>query len=387
MHDAIYFPIYRAKKGEIAGIGHLSPTAITRVRPTFEVQKPDEDSDAPLEEYLAGIAAELSQTWDHRYPLFADFPRFAPSDRTKNGKHCVEYFFECLRQHRMLGIPMTGPEAVRGPGYFYLDAVASIAHADGRGAAVRVPFNEFNENNKFQRAIDNTLRALKLDPSAVDLFLDIEAIRFLPRQYRNTEGLVSLLLEPLRLINSAGFRNIIFCGSCIPENVDKRYNGRAMRVERTDYLAWQKLIDLIGDVMIRFGDYGVIFALEQDPDGPVRPPARIRLSTSTEHVLWRAPREDYLSLSELVAASDDFDREFNAWGTTVLLQCARFGKGKGGPTEWVARDTNLSAEVTVRAMEAFLRRAGRLSGVNFASTESFAWNQALIDSEPSPVRA
>lgn len=216
--------------------------------------------------------------------------------------------------------------------------------------------------------------------------MDIETIRFLPRQYRNTEGLVSLLLEPLRHITSAGFRNIVFCGSCIPENVDKRYNGRALRVERTDFLAWQKLIDLIGDVMIGFGDFGVIFALEQDPEGPVRPPARIRLSTPTEHVLWRAPRKDYLSLSEVVAASDDFDREFNAWGTTVVLQCARFGKGKGGPTEWVARDTNLGAEVTVRAMEAFLRRAGRLSGVNFANTASFAWNQALIDSEPSPVR-
>ena len=87
---------------------------------------------------------------------------------------------------------MTGPEAVRGPGYCYLDAVADIAHTDGRGAAVRVPFNEFNENSKFQKGIDDTLQALKLEPSAVDLFMDIETIRFLPRQYRNTEGLVSL---------------------------------------------------------------------------------------------------------------------------------------------------------------------------------------------------
>jgi hypothetical protein len=36
-------------------------------------------------------------------------------------------------------------------------------------------------------------------------------------------------------------------------------------------------------------------------------------------------------------------------------------------------------EVTVRAIESFLRRAGRLSGVSFAQPESFSWNQTLID--------
>lgn len=192
-----------------------------------------------------------------------------------------------------------------------------------------------------------------------------------------------LLVEPLRVVVGTGFRNIVVCGSCIPESVDKRYNGSALRVERTDFLAWQGLINLFPEILIRFGDRGVIYALEQDTSGPVKPPARIRLSTPTEHVLWRAPRNDHLRLSELVAASQDFDRELDAWGTTILVQCARFGKGKGGPTEWVARDTNLSTEVTVRAMESFLRQAARLSGMRFADPESYPWNQTLIDTQSS----
>ena len=178
----------------------------------------------------------------------------------------------------------------------------------------------------------------------------------------------------------------MICGSCIPENVDKSYDGSAMRVERTDLLAWRSLVELFDDVLIKRGDSGVIFALEQDVSGPARPPARIRLSTPREYVLWRAPRRDYMSLSAQVIASDDFDVDLDAWGTTALLQCARFGRGKGGPTEWVARDTNLSTEVTVRVMESFLRRVGRLSGVSFADPESFPWNQALIDSGSSPAR-
>jgi hypothetical protein len=387
MYDAIYFPIHRAKKGEITGAGHLSPTTLTRVRPTFEVQKPGEDEDVRLDEYLASTALDLSEAWDHRFAFFADFPRFAPDDRTPDGKHCAEYFFRCLRQHGMLGIPMTGSETVRGPGYAYLEAIAAIARVDRRGAAVRFPVDEFSDPAKLKHALTDTLQALSLEPASVDVFLDLETIAFLPQQYRSTQGLVSLLLEPLRYVTGTSFRNVIICGSCIPETVDKRYNGSAMRVERTDLLAWQVLVEMFPDVLIKRGDSGVVFALEQDVTGPVRPPARIRLSTADEYVLWRAPRKDYQGLSEKVVESADFNGQLNAWGTTILLQCARFGRGKGGPTEWVARDTNLSTEVTVQAMESFLSRSGRLASVAFAEAASFPWNQTLIDSGSSPQRS
>lgn len=97
------------------------------------------------------------------------------------------------------------------------------------------------------------------------------------------------------------------------------------------------------------------------------------------HVLWRAARKDYIELSEKVVASQDFDPKLAAWGSGALRLCARYGRGKGGPTDWVARDTNLHIEVTVRAIESVLRRAGRLSGASFAQPGLFPWNQILID--------
>lgn len=380
MYDALYFPIHRAKKGEIIGAGHLSPKARTRVRPTFEVQKPDDDSDESLEEYLARVAKDLSDAWDHRLPLFVDMPHFAPDVRTADGKHCVEFLFRCLRQHGMAAIPMTGPEIVRGPGYDYLDAIASIARTDGRGAAIRLPVEQFNAQPKLELALEDVLRVLATDPGSTDLFLDLEAIIFLPEQYRSAEGLVSLLIEPLRYVTERSFRNVVICGSCIPERVDKRYNGGAMRVPRIDLKAWKLLVEMFPRTVIKRGDSGVIFALEQDANGPVRPPARIRLSTANDYVLWRAPRGEYESLSEMAVKSADFDAGDASWGATALMQCARFGRGKGGPGEWVARDTNLSVEVTVQAMEAHLLELGRLAGLSFADVEAFAWNQTLIDS-------
>jgi hypothetical protein len=380
MEDALYFPIHRAKMGEITGVGHLSPRTRTRIRPTFEVQKQREDNETPLEEYLADVAYQLLEAWGSRYPLFADFSQFEPDDNTGDGKHCAMYFFRCLRQQSMLGIPMTGPESVRGPGYGYIEAVAEIAHEDGRGAALRVPFDELSDTGKLDRALGDSLRALELEPSSVDLFLDLETLALLPAASRSVVAIVSALTDVLRRVRESKFRNIVLCGSSIPERVTKEYQWRALRVVRTEYLAWQSLIDTLTQVLVKFGDYGVIYALEQDVNGSVRPPARVRLSTAEEHVLWRAPRKDYIKLSEQVVQSSDFDSELVAWGSTILHQCARYGRGRGGPTEWVARDTNLHIEVTVRAIESFLRRVGRLSGVNFAEPESFPWSQTLIDS-------
>jgi hypothetical protein len=115
MHDALYFPIHRAKKGEITSVGHLRPSTHPLVRPTFEVQKPAEDNDVSLDEYLAGVAAELWAAWDHRLPLFADLPMFSPDDRTGDGKHCIEYLFQCLRQQGLRAIPMDGPRVSTRP--------------------------------------------------------------------------------------------------------------------------------------------------------------------------------------------------------------------------------------------------------------------------------
>jgi hypothetical protein len=380
MNDVLYFPIHRAKAGEIMGVGHLSPRTRTRIRPTFEVQKQREDDDTPLDEHLSGVAHQLLEAWGSRYPLFADFSQFGPEDRTADGRHCAEYFFRCLRQQSMLGIPMTGPESVRGPGYGYIDAVAAIASEDGRGAALRVPFNEFSDSDKLRYAIDDTLQALRLEPSSLDLLLDFETLALLPAESRTAPAMVSVLVDVLREYGEFGFRNIVVCGSSVPDRVNKEYDGGSLRVERTEIVAWQSLIESYSKGLIKIGDNGIIHALEQDVSGPVRPPARIRLSTAGEHVLWRAPRKDYIMLSEKVVASKDFDPELAAWGSGVLRLCARFGRGKGGPTEWVARDTNLHIEVTVRAIESFLWRMGRLSGVNFAEAESFPWDQTLIDS-------
>ena len=70
MDSALYFPIHRAKRGEIVAIGHLSPETRTRVRLTLDIPKPTviaqeivDDLEAALEQFRK-IANGLGPTAD-----------------------------------------------------------------------------------------------------------------------------------------------------------------------------------------------------------------------------------------------------------------------------------------------------------------------------------
>lgn len=70
---------------------------------------------------------------------------------------------------------------------------------------------------------------------------------------------------------------------------------------------------------------------------------------------------------------------FSAWGNLALYECGEGGGGEGGPTDWVARDTNLHLESTTRMVEAFLDRHGCLKDLEFAKPEQFPWLQSRIE--------
>lgn len=127
MDAAIYFPIHRAKKGEIVATGHLSPHARARVRPIFDVQKQNVKDGRKIEEYFNDLAEDIVQSWGTRHALLIDFSRYEPDAVVRDGRHCIEYLFSYFRQRSMQGIPVAGPESVRGPGPAYLEAVARLA--------------------------------------------------------------------------------------------------------------------------------------------------------------------------------------------------------------------------------------------------------------------
>lgn len=379
MDAALYFPIHRAKRGEITAAGHLSPRTRARVRPMFDVQRHKPNSRKSIEVYLSDLADELTGSWGTKYPVSVDFSRYEPDATVTDGRHCAEYLFECLRQRAMLGIPVTGPESLRGPGIAYLEAVGRIAREDRRGAGLRIPYDEVIDTDKLKFAVDTSLATLRLPPGDVDLYLDLEALAFAHDDSRTFAKLFPELVEAVLTVNDLGFRNVIIAGSSVPENVGKEYDWSAFRAPRIEFEIWRALSGESTLPLVGFGDYGVTYPKEQDSDKPVDPPGRIRLSTASEHVFWRAPRRDYIDLCTKVASSSEFDVTLPAWGVSVITQCARYGRYEGGPTEWVARDTNYHVELTLREIEKTLHNDPRLHQLQFAEAEAFPWVQMTIE--------
>ena len=387
MQSAIYFPTLRAKRGEISAIGHLSPEARTRIRPTFDIPKPkakNKDPKDPIEYHLSDIASELAKNWGTPLSLFVDFSQYGPDEKAADGRHPVEYFLDCTRQLRLLTIPAAGPESIRGPGYGYLNAIARAAHRDGRGVAIRLPYRELNRPDSLSGVVDDTLKGLSVPPSMVDVFFDFEALAILPPEARSEEALLTVVIDAMRAIEGTEFRNLVLCGSSIPDQVGPKHNWNALRVPRVELNVWERVVARDANILVKFGDYGIGYAFERDSDEPVRPPSRIRLSTPTHHVLCRAPRPEYRALCAQVTKSADFDAAFETWGNLALYECGEGGGGAGGPTDWVARDTNLHLEGTMRRIEAILDRYGRLKDLEFAKPEHIPWLQSRIETSETP---
>ena len=104
------------------------------------------------------------------------------------------------------------------------------------------------------------------------------------------------------------------------------------------------------------------------------PPARIRMSTSEEYILYRANRAEYKSLCRRVVTSDEFDNKIASWGATALRECSH-GRNPSSATVWVARDSNLHFENTVVVVEKYLHEIDKISKYNFPNEEIFPWLQ------------
>jgi hypothetical protein len=359
-------------------VGHLSPLARTRTRPTFNITKPASDNVDPIEFHLSDLASNFAKVWGTALPIFFDFPRYGPDAKGADGRHPVEYFFDCVRQWRILGIPVAGPETVRGPGLGYLEAVGHIAHRDGRGAGIRIPYRDFSKADTLGLLIDETLGALSLNAPMVDVFLDFEALVLLPPQEQSEEHLLSVATDAFRAINGRSFRNVILCGSSIPVQVGKLYNWNPLIIPRTTLKVWQILVEREENPP-KFGDNGVIFTHDGGGGKSGPPPSRVRLSTSTDYVLCRAPRGNYRKLCASVLKRKDFDETLRAWGISELLACGTGRGNEGNATMWVSRDTNSHDEGTSAYIEKTLLKHGRTNGLTFADPESYPWLQRGLD--------
>lgn len=370
MSNPIYFPIFLAKAGEIEAIGRLSPQVQALTCPILDIPLQKRADRRTLEAYLNDKVLEILHVWGNRYPLYLDLSRHEPEATLSNGRPIAEYLFELARLAKLNAVPVAGPLSIRGPSFQYLDSVARIAGTDRRGIALRLPTEYFSTEEALAKSIAEPVRQLSVSAADMDVVLDVNAIPLGDEDLQDHVSLAAMLRRATLQLHDLGVRKVIFCGSNLPDGTVRHRKGEFLKIPRIEYRVWRSLAPDFPD--LGFGDYGVTHPRQSEPDGPVIPPSRVRITTDDEYELWKGGRDEIRSVCASAVDSGSLSRD--SWGASAVRECAAGYGNPGAAKDWVAHDTNMHVTATVNSMFRILPRL-----VATGSYERRPWLQDALD--------
>jgi len=290
MSDPIYFPIARAKAGEIEAIGRLSPRARELVRPMLDFPRQRKKDKRPLAHYLGQKLEEIASSWGTAQEIYLDFSRYEPATAIADGPHIVDFVFGLARQLRLKAVPVAAPLSVRGPGTEYFEAIARVARHDKRGVALRIPYEDFVESDSLDRVLTETIAQIDLSPPEVDVYLDANSLAFIPESNRDEEELAKVVGASAVSVRDAGYRRAVFAASAIPGTLVRHKKGEVLTVPRTELRVWRLVLADSRFRFLLFGDYGVVDPGQVESDAHIIPPSRVRChwTTNTDFTKVRA---------------------------------------------------------------------------------------------------
>ena len=354
MAGPIYFPILRAKAGEIDAIGHLAPRTQSLTRPMLDFPRQKKNDARPLACYFGEKIQEIKKSWGTSNDIYLDFSRYEPDKKLPDEQHIADYVFDISRQSRLKAIPVVAPLSMRGPGTAYFEAVSRIIARDRRGMAFRVPFEYLANRSTLELILGETLALTSLSPQDVDVYLDAHSLSLIPTESREELALSEILRTAAMALRELRYRIVIFAASNMPDSMTHHEKGAVLRMPRTEFRVWRHLARDPAFAFLRFGDYGVIDPGQVEADAPVIPPSRIRTTTEDEYILHKGDRDGIRAVSQAAAANGILPGSSNSWGASCVRECAAGYGNPGGPAQWVARDTNMHIESTVSAMVRYI---------------------------------
>jgi hypothetical protein len=363
MANPVYFPILRAKAGEIDAIGRLAPNTRSLTRPMLDFPLQKKNDARPLADYFGEKIQEIKKSWGTSNEIYLDFSRYEPDKKLPDEGHIAEYVFDISGQSRLKAIPVVAPLSIRGPGTAYFEVVSGIVARDKRGMAFRVPFEYLANRSTLELILGETLALTSLSPPDVDVYLDAHSLSLIPTESREELVLSEILRTAATALRELRYRTVIFAASNMPESMTHHDKGTVLRIPRTEFRIWRRLARDPAFAFLRFGDYGIIDPGQVEADAPIIPPSRIRTTTEDEYILYKGDRDGIRAISRAAAADGMPPESSNSWGANCVRECAAGYGDPGGPAQWVAHDTNMHIESTVSAI------------VRYAATDTAASSQ------------
>jgi hypothetical protein len=338
-----YVPVLKWRQGEYQALLRLDDGHRQRVVPLIEVTPPEYDFEEgrlkkTLEKQLEPFARRLKAKWGTQ-PAFLETVLIEPTARMPGGVHPLTYLLEGTRADGARLIPVTALERDLA----HYNAVAAAVLIDGLGIAVRCSLDEIADPD-FSIKLAAVIKNLALEPSDVDLIVDLAAKNFEPLD--DLADLVSGLFKSDPTYDEV--RSLILIGTSFPASMGD-IKGPSQTVPRLEWKLYKKVVSSLPKDFPAptFGDYAISSA--DMPKGDMRllkPSASVRytindawLITKGSNVRDNGFEQFRQRCGDVVTSGNAFPPGYSA-GSDYVRGCHAKTEKTGNLTTWRWVGTN-----------------------------------------------
>lgn len=347
MSTTNYVPILKAKSGELRALATLDFNTKDNLIPLLELV-PDDQTQGPSisTERLTNAATQIAKGWGTSRPVRIDARLVQAPDIG-----ALAFFMEEARTQGVIAVPVVSSLVAEQD-----RAAARDAHnIDRRGICIRDDAL-LVLGKKYGTSLEKLLNDLHVDPSAVDVVLDLKDVPESEIEQRRSLAEASLDAMPFM----KEWRSITIAASGFPVNLAHLGTGVNI-LPRTEWDIWS---NLSVSRALGFADYAMTFPdLPKIDPSVMQPSASIRYSTPQANIIVRGRSvrsyrtggfKQYNALSRTLTALPVFAGATFSWGDSFINQCAE-GGNTGNLTTW--RQVTTSHHLTLVVQE-LAKRSG-----------------------------
>ncbi|MFY1574690.1 beta family protein [Verrucosispora sp. WMMD703] len=309
--EPVYRPVLAARRGELEALGHLDDALAPLLSPILQLSEVDKTVIGPLTRLPPGLLPAVDIG--------------ALPDTTASALACR-------------GVPLV-PVIGLTDGERRLAALGATARAQTQRGVVRLRLRQDRAGpDATTTAVERIGRHARLAPEQCDLVLDCGDV-CCPADVRLAEPRVRRMLDWTR---RHAWRSVSVVAGGMPPALSRLPIDEPVRVDRWDWLLWQRLADL----GVTFGDYGVASAAAAQP--AVDRHLTVPYTGDRARLIHRWSRrrgqgdQRIADLCRTLVSGPHWPATGASfsWGDQEIARRARRGAGAGSATNWMAWSTS-----------------------------------------------
>ncbi|WDH51184.1 beta family protein [Pseudomonas chlororaphis] len=345
-----YFPIVRAKAGEMEAFSRLDKSTIARCTPVFEVTKLDgrdlerarKRSSTPFEDYLDTRAKNIADVFKDKHVIL-DVSQWPVGFTTEGGEQVLSYICSRLDELGVIVCPVIGYD--RWESIEYRETIKSMNLADKAFFCIRLDslaIEDLGDPEHLDEIIEDMISSANLSEASTPVLIDIGDVTKLPVQ-----DIMEVVETAYGHMKGLGFDYIIMSASSIPDSIEKAVKERDSNgmVQRKEMIVWKGFMSANPGASLYFSDYGVRNPRASDIIA-THMNVKIRYTVSNAFFIVRGHsiqgEDGYAQsqkLSREIVNSIHYREPDFSWGDLKIMECS-LGKITGSSTNWISFDTN-----------------------------------------------